>query len=129
MLVISGHADPQNPALRPNRAELTIALDKDVLHFWPFAKYAVAFSRMSRSILTRANSARNRPITASYSENASFVNSQAQIVVTIATASAAHHHDAKTPAEATSTALWRPGTLWQQMSKYPSVKPEELSTN
>src|ERR1019366_7117793 len=36
--------------------------NKGVLHFWPFAKYAVAFPRMSRSIFTRANSARNRLI-------------------------------------------------------------------
>jgi hypothetical protein len=33
-----------------------------VLHFCPFAKYAVAFPRMSRSIFTRANSARKRLI-------------------------------------------------------------------
>jgi hypothetical protein len=30
--------------------------NKDVLHFGPFAKYAVAFPKMSRSIFTRANS-------------------------------------------------------------------------
>ena len=39
-----------------------MALNKGVLHFWPFAKNAVAFPRMSRSIVTRANSARKRLI-------------------------------------------------------------------
>ena len=39
-----------------------MAFDKGILHFWPFAKYAVAFPRMSRSIVTRANSARKRLI-------------------------------------------------------------------
>lgn len=32
-----------------------MALDKGILHFWPFAKYAVAFPRMRRSIVTRVN--------------------------------------------------------------------------
>src|SRR5208282_2046173 len=39
-----------------------VTSNKGVLHFWPFAKYAVAFPRMSRSIFTRANSARKRLI-------------------------------------------------------------------
>src|ERR1035438_611869 len=39
-----------------------VTLNKGVLHFWPFAEYAVAFPRMSRSILTRDNSARKRLI-------------------------------------------------------------------
>ena len=37
-----------------------MAFNKGVFHFWPFAMYAVAFSRMSRSIVTRASSARKR---------------------------------------------------------------------
>src|ERR1035438_2015738 len=37
-----------------------MALNKGVLHFWHFAKNAVAFPRMSRSIVTRASSARRR---------------------------------------------------------------------
>src|SRR5215469_13331709 len=39
-----------------------MAFDEGILHFWPFAKYAVAFPRMSRSIFTRASSARKRLI-------------------------------------------------------------------
>ncbi len=39
-----------------------MAFNKGILHFWPFAKYAVAFPRMSRSIVTRASSARRRLI-------------------------------------------------------------------
>jgi hypothetical protein len=39
-----------------------MTLDEGLLHFWPFAKYAVALPRMSRSIFTRASSARKRLI-------------------------------------------------------------------
>ena len=39
-----------------------MAFDEGILHFWPFAKYAVAFPSMSRSIFTRASSARRRLI-------------------------------------------------------------------
>src|ERR1019366_8989964 len=48
--------------LHTDRPHPPVTLNKGVLHFWPFAKYAVAFPRMSRSILTRANSARKRLI-------------------------------------------------------------------
>ena len=39
-----------------------MGLDEGVLQIDPLAKYAVAFPRMSRSIFTRANSARSRLI-------------------------------------------------------------------
>jgi hypothetical protein len=39
-----------------------MAFNKGILHFEPFAKYAVAFPNMSRSIVTRASSARKRLI-------------------------------------------------------------------
>jgi hypothetical protein len=39
-----------------------LALNEGVLHRCAFAKYAVAFSRVSRSIFTRASSARSRLI-------------------------------------------------------------------
>jgi len=39
-----------------------MAFDEGILCFWHFAKYAVAFPRMSRSIVTRASSARKRAI-------------------------------------------------------------------
>ncbi len=47
-----------HPALDPDRPDLPMTLHEGILHFWPFAKYAVAFPRMSRSIFTRASSAR-----------------------------------------------------------------------
>src|SRR5438105_4345068 len=62
VLVISAHADSQHPALHGNRPDAPVALDEGVLHFEPFAKYAVAFPRMSRSIFTRASSALSRLI-------------------------------------------------------------------
>src|SRR5882724_9421093 len=62
VFMVSGHAHPQHSALHTDRPHPPVTLNKGVLHFWPFAKYAVAFPRMSRSILTRANSARNRLI-------------------------------------------------------------------
>src|SRR5438046_1986974 len=62
MLMKAGYAYPQHPALHTNRPEMPMTFDKGILHFWPFAKYAVAFPRMSRSIVTRASSARKRLI-------------------------------------------------------------------
>src|SRR3974377_2158820 len=62
MLMKSGNAHPQHPALHANRPDLPMTLDEGILHFWPLAKYAVAFPRMSRSIFTRASSARKRLI-------------------------------------------------------------------
>src|ERR1700691_1177114 len=62
VLMISRHAHPKNSALHADRPYPPVSLNKGVLHFWPFAKYAVAFPRMSRSIFTRANSARKRLI-------------------------------------------------------------------
>src|SRR6202166_4811695 len=62
VLVISGYAYAQNSALHPDRPDPLVVLDEGVLHFWPFAKNAVAFPRMSRSIVTRASSARRRLI-------------------------------------------------------------------
>src|SRR3546814_8209411 len=55
-------ADHKYPALHGDRPHAAMPLDKGVLHFAPFAKYAVAFPRMSRSIFTRASSARSRAI-------------------------------------------------------------------
>ena len=62
VFVVTGHAHPQNSALHADRPHPPVTLNKGVLHFGPFAKYAVAFPRMSRSIFTRANSARKRLI-------------------------------------------------------------------
>lgn len=64
VLVISAHADSQHPALHRDRPHAPVALDEGVLHFEPFAKYAVA-PRMSHSILTRASSARSRLVSIS----------------------------------------------------------------
>src|SRR5664280_1508884 len=60
MLVITRDAHQQHPALHTDRPDQLVALNEGVLHRWTFAKYAVAFPRMSRSIVTRANSARRR---------------------------------------------------------------------
>src|ERR1035441_9422908 len=62
VFMVTGHAHPQNSALHADRPHPPVTFNKGVLHFWPFAKYAVAFPRMSRSILTRANPARKRLI-------------------------------------------------------------------
>ena len=62
VLVKTRYAYTQYPALHTDGPDPPMALNKDVFHFWPFAKYAVAFPRMSRSIVTRANSARKRAI-------------------------------------------------------------------
>ena len=58
----AGHAQTQHPALHSNRPDALMAFNGGILHFWPFAKNAVAFPRMSRSIFTRASSARSRLI-------------------------------------------------------------------
>jgi len=62
VFVVSGCTDLQNPALHRDGPHAPVALDEGVLHFDAFAKYAVAFPRMSRSIFTRASSARSRLI-------------------------------------------------------------------
>ncbi|EPN67595.1 hypothetical protein A234_28696, partial [Pseudomonas syringae pv. actinidiae ICMP 19101] len=54
----AGRTDAQHPALHNDRPETAMSKNERVLQLDAFAKYAVAFSRMSRSILTRANSAR-----------------------------------------------------------------------
>src|SRR6516164_8990863 len=56
------HAYLKHPTLHTDRPEAPMAFDEGILHFWPLAKYAVAFPRMSRSIFTRASSARKRLI-------------------------------------------------------------------
>jgi hypothetical protein len=52
----------QHSALHRDRPHPPVKLDEGVLQADPFAKYAVAFPRMSRSIFTRGNSARSRLI-------------------------------------------------------------------
>ena len=49
-LVIPGDADFEHPALHRDRPDAPVALDEGVLHFASFAKFAVAFPRMSRSL-------------------------------------------------------------------------------
>ncbi len=58
----TGDADKQHPALHADRPETPMTCDEGIIHFWPFAKYAVAFPRMSRTIVTPASSARKRLI-------------------------------------------------------------------
>jgi len=55
MLVVPGHADLQHPALHRDRLHASVTLDEGVLQVEPFAKYAVAFPRIPRSIFTRAS--------------------------------------------------------------------------
>jgi hypothetical protein len=62
VLVVASHTYPQHPALHTDRPHTPIASNQGVLHFCPLAKYAIAFPRMSRSILPRANAARKRLI-------------------------------------------------------------------
>jgi len=62
VLVVARHTYPQHPTLHADRPHTPIASNQGVLHFCPLAKYAIAFPRMSRSIVTRANSARKRLI-------------------------------------------------------------------
>jgi|SRR5579863_4350061 len=58
MLMKTWDVHTQYRALHADRPETPMTFDEGVLHFWPFAKYAVAFPKRSRSIATRANSAR-----------------------------------------------------------------------
>ena len=60
MLMVASHTYPQHPAMHADRPHTPIASTLGVLHFCPLAKYAIAFPRMSRSIVTRARSARKR---------------------------------------------------------------------
>ena len=60
--VVAGRADLQYLALHRDRPQAAVLLDEGVLQIDPLAKYAVAFPKMSRSIFTRANAARNRLI-------------------------------------------------------------------
>jgi len=62
VLVIPGHAGLQHAALHRDRPYLAMAIDEGVLQLCAFAKYGVAFPRMSRYIFTRASSARSRLI-------------------------------------------------------------------
>src|SRR5271156_6037027 len=62
VLVIPCHTDSEHAALYSNRPLPAVAANQGVLHFCPLAKYAIAFPRMSRSIVTRARSARKRLI-------------------------------------------------------------------
>src|ERR1035438_5155237 len=62
VFMVAGNAHPLHPTLHPDAPDQPVTLNKGVLHRWPFAKYAVAFPKMSRSIVTRANSARKRLI-------------------------------------------------------------------
>lgn len=59
-LLESGHTDLQHLALRRDRPRASMLLHEGVLRVEPFAKYPVAFPKISRSVFTRANSARNR---------------------------------------------------------------------
>src|SRR6185437_1267920 len=59
MFVITRHTHLQHAALNANGPDLAMTSNKGVPHLCSFAKYAVAFPRMSRSIFTRASSARN----------------------------------------------------------------------
>jgi len=47
VLMKAGDADRQYPALHRDRPDQPVALNKGVLHFRHFGKYAVAFPRMS----------------------------------------------------------------------------------
>jgi hypothetical protein len=51
MLVVTGDADAEHAALQPDRRDPLVALNKGIPHFGPFANNAVAFLRMSRSML------------------------------------------------------------------------------
>src|SRR5271170_2134307 len=52
VLVIASHTYAQHPALYADRPHTPMASNQGVLHFCPLAKYAIAFPRMSRSIVT-----------------------------------------------------------------------------
>src|ERR1017187_5998565 len=62
VFMVARYAHAHHPALRADRPHPPVMVNKGVLHFWPFAKYAVAFPRMSRSILTRANRSEERRV-------------------------------------------------------------------
>src|SRR5277367_6049027 len=62
VLVVACHTDSEHAALYSDRPLPAVASNQGVLHFCPLAKYAIAFPRMSRSIVTRARSARKRLI-------------------------------------------------------------------
>jgi hypothetical protein len=62
VFLVARHAHPQNPALHKDRPYPPGPVNKGVLHFGALAKYAVAYPGMSRSMLTRADSARKRLI-------------------------------------------------------------------
>lgn len=62
LAVKAGSTDTQHPALHANRPETPMIKDECVLQLDAFAMYTVTFSRMSRSLLTRASSARRRLI-------------------------------------------------------------------
>ena len=57
----------QHFAMNPDRMLTAMHGDECVPHFASLAKYAVAFFRMSRSSVTRANSFFSRRISASWS--------------------------------------------------------------
>lgn len=65
VFVVSRHAHAQHTAMHRDRPNAAVALDEGLLQIDPFAKYAVAFPKMPRSIFTRDNSARNQLISAS----------------------------------------------------------------
>lgn len=58
----AGCADAQYPTLQTNRPAMAMSGNERVLQLDAFAKYAVAFSKISRSIFTRVSSARRRLI-------------------------------------------------------------------
>ena len=62
MLVVPSDAGFEHPALHRDRPHAAVAMDEGVLQLCAFAKYAVAFPKMLRSIFTRASSARSRLI-------------------------------------------------------------------
>lgn len=62
MCMEARHADAQHSALHADGPTVSMGQDKGVPQLDAFAKYAVAFPRISRSILTRASSARRRLI-------------------------------------------------------------------
>ena len=65
--VIAAARHPQQRVHRRDRILRSMCVDKGVLHSASFAKYAAAFRRISRSIFSRAFSARSRLFSASRS--------------------------------------------------------------
>src|SRR4051794_29695679 len=59
-VVVAARGDAQDPAHQPDRPSLAVAFDEVVPHDDSLAKKAVAFFRMSRSIVSRLFSARSR---------------------------------------------------------------------